>query len=216
MSLDSLHWCYVWSIILTSCEPPCCLPESKKSPLNTYQPELHSHSFHCREISVDRFLCCLQRVVNWLRNNSSCFCETLKANRESPAHVWHGKITSLIKIFQSSFLKLSHPRTGDPVSKKERWWSSAAESAVLSRDMRAGSWHIRAAWLGLTYGECGLCTDAPAVASSLICDVHSLTSVTPLSSCSEEILVTLWNPPQTELSWALKFYSSLFLSPSSS
>lgn len=27
--------------------------------------------------------------------------------------------------------------------------------AVLSRDMRAGSWHIRAAWLGLTYGECG-------------------------------------------------------------
>lgn len=63
--------------------------------------------------------------------------------------------------------------------------------AVLSRDMRAGSWHIRAAWLGLTYGECGLCPDAPAVASSLICDVHSLTFVTPLSSCSEEILVTL-------------------------
>lgn len=90
--------------------------------------------------------------------------------------------------------------------------------AVLSRDMRAGSWHIRAAWLGLTYGECGLCPDAPAVASSLICDVHSLTFVTPLSSCSEEILVTLWNPPQPPSSdwmngWALKFYSSLFLSP---
>lgn len=104
MSLDSLHWCYVWSIMLTSCEPPCCPPESKKSPLNTYQPELHSHSFHCREISVDQFLCCLQRVVNWLRNNSGCFCETLKANRESLAHVWHWKITSLIKLFQSSFL----------------------------------------------------------------------------------------------------------------
>lgn len=139
MSLESLHWCYVWSIMLTSCEPPCCPPESKKSPLNTYQPELHLHSFHCREISVDRFLCCLQRVANWLRNNSGCFCETLKANRESPAHVWHWKITSLIKLFQSSFLKLSHPRTGDPVSKKERWWSSGAES-VCCVEQRHESW----------------------------------------------------------------------------
>lgn len=174
MSLESLHWCYVWSIILTSCEPPCCPPESKKSPLNTYQPELHSHSFHCREISVDRFLCCLQRVANWLRNNSGCFCETLKANRESPAHVWHWKITSLIKLFFLSYRILAQVIHS---VKKERWWSSGAESAVLSRDMRAGSWHIRAAWLGLTYGECGLCPDA--VASSLICDVHSLTFCDP-------------------------------------
>lgn len=104
MSLESLHWCYVWSIMLTSCEPPCCVPpESKKSPLNTYQPELHSHSFHCREISVDRFLCCLQRVANWLRNNSGCFCETLKAN--SLLHMFGtGKSPVSLNYFKAVFL----------------------------------------------------------------------------------------------------------------
>lgn len=133
MSLESLHWCYVWSIILTSCEPPCCPPESKKSPLNTYQPELHSHSFHCREISVDRFLCCLQRVANWLRNNSGCFCETLKANRESPAHVWHWKITSLIKLFFLSYRILAQvihsvkKKDGDLVEQNLLCWAETWE-----------------------------------------------------------------------------------------
>lgn len=197
---------------------PCCPPESKKSPLNTYQPELHSHIFHCREISVDRFLCCLQRVANWLRNDSGCFCETLKANRESPAHVWHWKITSLIKLFQSSFLKLSHPRTGDPLSKKERWWSSGAES-VCCVEQRHESWIL--AYQGCLVG-------------------FDVRRVWPLPRCPRRCLFfNLWRPqsnlcdPTVVLfrgntshvvksssawmnGWALKFYSSLFLSPSSS